>query len=167
MSRHASRFSQEEEVRVEPKKLMINPCYQNLSLTSKEMPECGEAEVVKGFYIEITSQGELHVLEFEKGEILSIVKSMFKKHVLLGHSPSGFKILGDLGDIYFREIEDGDYVRVEQHKGPIIKEEESEEEVLVQEHQEIVDEELVKEEKEVEHWNDVEIVEDKEEDFWK
>lgn len=102
MIQNVSRFSEEGEKRAEPRKLMVCPCYQNIMLTDKDMSECGEVEVKKDFYIEITSQGELFTLEYKRGEVLPVVKKLFKKQILLGHSPSGYKIVSDLDDEFFR-----------------------------------------------------------------
>lgn len=105
MIQNSSAFSNEEELNNSKRKLMISKNYEDISFSKKSLPACGEVEVIKDFYIEITSNGDSTILEYHRGEVLDLVKKMFKKQVHLGLSPSGFYIISDVNEEFFKVIE--------------------------------------------------------------
>ena len=105
MIQNSSIFSQGEETIKPSRKLMISKCYEDIKFSKKPLKATGhEVEVIKEFHIEITSNGETHILEYSRGEVLDIVSKLFSKHVYLGNSPSGFYIICDIDEDYFRRL---------------------------------------------------------------
>ena len=105
MIQNSSIFSQESEEIRPAKKLMISKCYENIKISKKALKDTGiEVEVIKDFHIEITSNGTTQILEYARGEVLSVVKGLFNKYVHLGMSPSGFYIISEIDEEYFRKL---------------------------------------------------------------
>lgn len=106
MIQNASAFSNADESNKTKRKLMITKNYEDVKFSRKALPICGEVEVIKDFHIEITSNGETTILEYSRGEVLDLVRKLFKKQVHLGMSPSGFYIISDINEDYFKVIEE-------------------------------------------------------------
>lgn len=103
MIQNASMFSQEVEEKKKTKELRVSPNYKDIKLVKKVSSPYGEATILKDFHIEITSNGDTTVLEFEKGEIVDVVKVLFTKYVHLGYAPSGSCIVSLIEEDFFKE----------------------------------------------------------------
>lgn len=105
MIQNASIFSQSEDIVKHSKKLMTSKFYEDIKFSKKPLKSTGsEVEVIKEFHIVITSNGEKHILEYSRGEVLDVVSKLFNKYVYLGNSPSGFYIICEIDEDYFRKL---------------------------------------------------------------
>lgn len=105
MIQNSSAFSIEDEsTKTAKRKLMISKNYEDIRFSKKPLAVCGEVEIIKDFHIEISSGGEITVLEYNRGEVVDLVKSLFKKQVHLGMSPSGFYIVSDINEEFFKVL---------------------------------------------------------------
>ena len=93
----------DDEIKKE-RKLLVSRNYEDIKFMDKKFVPCGEVEVIKDFHIEITSNGETSILEYSRGEVFDIVKSLFKKYIHLGFSPRGFYIVSELNNEFFKVI---------------------------------------------------------------
>lgn len=105
MIQNSSEFSRQADMEDKPRrKLLVSHNYESVRFSNKKMRECGEVEVTKDFHIEITSNGESTILEYGRGEVFNLVRHIFKKYIHLGYSPSGFSILSEINEDYFKVI---------------------------------------------------------------
>lgn len=96
-------YMDQEEIKNE-RRLLVSRNYEDIKFMNRQLRPCGEVEIVKDFHIEITSNGETSILEYSRGEVLDVVKSVFRKYIHLGFSPSGFYIVSEPNEDFFKVI---------------------------------------------------------------
>lgn len=105
MIQNSSMFSADEQDELvdSSKSLVVSKCYEDIKFVNKPMKPSGhEVEVIKDFHIEIKSNGESHIMDYNAGEVFDVVKLLFKKYIYLGTSPSGLNIVSEINPDYFK-----------------------------------------------------------------